>query len=195
MSQMELRFAVAARLTAGIDEVGRGPLAGPVLAAAVILPEHDIPGIADSKRLCAPVRERMAGIVREQAIAWAIGRAEVDEIDRVNIREATFLAMRRAVEGLGVRPARALVDGRDCPPLGCPAEPVVGGDGVVAAIGAASILAKVVRDAEMIALDAEYPGYGFARHKGYGTPEHLAALVALGPCPLHRRSFRPVRAS
>jgi ribonuclease HII len=190
---MQLGFAAAARRPAGVDEVGRGPLAGPVVAAAVILPERAIPGIDDSKRLSPEQRETVAEVIREQAVAWAIGRAEVEEIDRINIRQATFLAMRRAMAGLGVIPDYALVDGRDCPALDCPVEPIIGGDGLVPAIGAASILAKQARDAEMVSLDARYPGYGFARHKGYGTRAHLAALARLGPCPLHRRSFRPVR--
>lgn len=190
---MQLGFAVTARRPAGVDEVGRGPLAGPVVAAAVILPGHAVPGIGDSKRLSPEQRETAAAAIREQAVAWAIGRAEVEEIDRINIRQATFLAMRRAMALLSVVPDYALVDGRDCPGLDCPTEPIIGGDGSVPAIGAASILAKQARDAEMVLLDAQFPGYGFARHKGYGTPEHLAALARLGPCALHRRSFRPVR--
>lgn len=193
MTQMQLGFAAIARRPAGIDEVGRGPLAGPVVAAAVILPEYTIPGIGDSKRLSPKQRETAAVAIRAQAVAWAVGRAEVEEIDRINIRQATFLAMRRALALLRVVPDYALVDGRDCPGLNCPTRPIIGGDASVPAIGAASILAKQARDAEMVLLDAQFPGYGFARHKGYGTPEHLAALARLGPCILHRRSFRPVR--
>ncbi len=192
MEQGGFSFAATA-LTAGVDEVGRGPLAGPVVAAAVILPPGGIDGVADSKSLTAHRREVLAQRVRSEAVAWGLGRAEVDEIDRLNIRQATFLAMRRAVEVLEPAAEFILVDGRDCPPLGCPVEPVIGGDASVPAIGAASILAKQVRDAEMVALDDRYPGYGFARHKGYGTREHIAALGRLGPCPIHRRSFRPVR--
>ncbi|WP_435104720.1 ribonuclease HII [Arhodomonas sp. AD133] len=191
--QSGFSFAAAAQFTAGVDEVGRGPLAGPVVAAAVILPPAGIEGVADSKSLTALRREALAERVRDEALAWAVGRAEVAEIDRLNIRQATFVAMRRAVEALDPAADFALVDGRDCPPLGCPVEPVIGGDASVPAIGAASILAKQLRDAEMVVLDERYPGYGFARHKGYGTREHLAALGRLGPCPIHRRSFRPVR--
>lgn len=183
----------SARRVAGIDEVGRGPLAGAVIAAAVILTETGIAGVTDSKRLTPRRREALSALIRAQAVAWALGRAEVEEIDRLNIREATFLAMRRACEALPVKPARILVDGRDIPALGVPATAIVGGDASIAAIGAASIVAKVARDAELVDMDRRFPGYGFARHKGYGTREHLRALAALGPCPLHRRSFRPVR--
>ncbi len=190
-----LPFAAEARLLAGIDEAGRGPLAGPVVAAAVILdPLRPIPGLADSKVLSEPRREELAAVIRERALAWAIGRAEVGEIERLNILQATLLAMQRAVVGLEPCPDHALVDGNQCPVLPCTVEPVVGGDATVAAISAASILAKVVRDTEMVALDAEHPGYGFAAHKGYGTAAHLEALRRLGPCPAHRRSFAPVKA-
>lgn len=183
----------SASLIAGIDEVGRGPLAGAVVAAAVILPETGIPGVTDSKRLTPRRRETLAYRIRQEALAWSLGRAEVEEIDRLNIRQATFLAMRRALEGLSPGPHSVLVDGRDEPSLGVPVTAMVGGDGLVAVIGAASIVAKVARDAELAEMDSRYPGYGFARHKGYGTREHLDALRRLGPCALHRRSFRPVR--
>ncbi|SRR5690554_4347274 len=193
--QAELNLVFeAARYVAGVDEVGRGPLAGPVVAAAVILdPKRPIEGLTDSKLLTARARAGLEQEIREHCLAWALGRAEVEEIDRLNILQATFLAMRRAVEALPLPADHVLVDGKLCPPLGVTVEAVVGGDRTVAAISAASILAKEARDREMIALDAEYPGYGFAKHKGYGTREHLAALRALGPTALHRRSFRPVR--
>lgn len=181
-------------LVAGVDEVGRGPLAGPVCAAAVILdPARPIAGLADSKKLSAARRERLDGQIREQSLAWAIAWSSVEEIDRINILQASLLAMQRAVAALGVRPGRVLVDGNRCPDFGCAAEAIVGGDGSVASIAAASIIAKVARDAEMLRLALEYPDYGFARHKGYPTAEHLSALRRLGPCPLHRRSFGPVR--
>ncbi len=180
---------------AGVDEAGRGPWAGPVVAAAVVL-RAPIPGVTDSKRLTARARERAAPVIRGQAVAWAVGRAEVEEIDALNIRQATFLAMRRALAGVSASllVAEALVDGREVPDeLPCPARPVVGGDAAEPAIAAASVLAKTQRDAEMVALDERYPGYGFARHKGYGTAAHRQALEARGACPIHRRSFAPVR--
>jgi ribonuclease HII len=181
-------------LVAGVDEVGRGPLAGPVVAAAVILdPARPIVGLADSKKLSEARREALAPIIREQALAWALGRAEVEEIDAINILQASLLAMRRAVLALSVAPEFALIDGNRCPKLPCPAEAVVKGDSRVAAISAASIIAKVARDHEMVALDAQYPGYGLAGHKGYPSPAHLAALQQLGVTPIHRRSFAPVR--
>jgi ribonuclease HII len=179
---------------AGIDEVGRGPLAGAVVAAAVILPEGcTIVGLADSKLLTAARREALAERIRNEAVAWALGRAEVEEIDRINILQATFLAMQRAVAALTVQPVHALVDGNQCPRLPCTVQAIVGGDGSVAAISAASIVAKVARDREMVELDGRYPGYGLADHKGYSTAFHLAALERLGPTPIHRRSFAPVR--
>jgi len=180
--------------TAGVDEAGRGPLAGPVIAAAVILPDgHGLSGLADSKQLSEARREALATQIRDVAVAWSIGRAEVDEIDRLNILQASLLAMRRAVEGLTVRPRRALIDGNRCPELDCPAEAIVKGDATVPAISAASILAKVTRDQEMLSLDERYPQYQFARHKGYPTRLHLQALAEHGVSPVHRRTFGPVR--
>ena len=181
-------------LIAGIDEAGRGPLAGPVVAAAVILdPERPIDGLRDSKLLTALQRTRLAAEIRAYALAWAVAEADVAEIDDLNILQATLVAMRRAVLALGMAPGEALVDGNCCPALPCPARAIVGGDRDVAAISAASILAKTVRDLQLIDLDRVYPVYGFARNKGYGTPEHLAALLRHGPCPAHRKSFSPVR--
>jgi ribonuclease HII len=179
----------------GIDEAGRGPLAGPVVAAAVILdPGRRIDGLRDSKVLKPERREELALCVRERAIAWAVAEASVEEIDALNILQATLLAMRRAVDALTVTPEYALVDGNQMPRLPIPGRAIVAGDALEPAISAASILAKTARDAMMRAFDAQHPGYGFARHMGYGTPEHLDCLQRLGPCPLHRRSFAPVRA-
>ncbi|MBL8469117.1 ribonuclease HII [Methyloversatilis discipulorum] len=182
---------------AGVDEAGRGPLCGPVYAAAVILdPARPIDGLNDSKKLSEKKREALAPLIRERALAWAVGIATVEEIDRLNILHATMLAMRRAVEGLAVRPDQVLIDGNRVPPgLSVPARAIVGGDASEAAISAASILAKTGRDQEMMALAALYPQYGIARHKGYPTAEHLAALRAHGPSPIHRRSFAPVAQS
>lgn len=183
-------------LIAGVDEAGRGPLAGPVLAAAVVLNPHDvIDGLRDSKQMTATERERLAALIRERAYAWSLGRADADDIDRLNILQATLLAMARAVAGLSTRPRHVMVDGLHCPNLSCSVEAVVGGDRRFASISAASILAKVTRDAEMVALDSRYPQYGFRRHKGYPTLEHREALRRHGPCPFHRRSFAPVRAA
>jgi ribonuclease HII len=180
-------------LIAGIDEAGRGPLAGPVVAAAVILdPGRRIRGLADSKLLTPERREELAIRIRERAIAWATGQADVDEIDTINILHATMLAMRRAVEALPVPPEEALVDGDRCPDLVCRVRAIVKGDRDVKPISAASIIAKTTRDAMLVELDRLYPLYGFAQHKGYATPEHLAALLAHGPCAVHRRSFAPV---
>jgi ribonuclease HII len=182
------------RLLAGVDEVGRGPLAGPVVAAAVILdPGFAIAGLADSKCLSEKRREQLAGEIRAHALAWALGRAEVEEIDRINILQASLLAMRRAVQALDPQPDYALIDGNRCPQLGCPAEAVIKGDARIAAISAASIIAKVARDQEMRELEACYPGYGLAGHKGYPSKAHLEALQRLGVTPIHRRSFGPVR--
>ncbi len=178
----------------GVDEVGRGPLAGPVVAAAVILdPRRPIPGLDDSKKLTEKRREALYDEILEKALAWSLGRAEVEEIDRINILRASLLAMKRAVAGLAVTPGHALVDGNRLPELPCSAEAIVGGDGSVACISAASIIAKVSRDREMVALDARYPGYGLARHKGYPTRAHMEALGTLGVTEIHRRSFAPVR--
>ena len=179
---------------AGVDEVGRGPLAGDVVAAAVVLdPARPIPGLRDSKKLSESRREALAEAIREHAAAWAIARATVAEIDELNILQASLLAMRRAVEALDPQPGYVLVDGNRLPVWHYASEPVVRGDDRVPAIAAASILAKVQRDAELVALETRYPGYGFARHKGYATAEHLEALQVLGVTPVHRRSFAPVR--
>lgn len=180
-------------LVAGVDEAGRGPLAGPVVAAAVILDERNpVSGLADSKKLSPARREQLFDDIRARALCCSIAEASVEEIDRLNILQATLLAMRRAVEGLRLRPAKVLVDGNRLPPLDVLAEAIVKGDAKIAAISAASILAKVHRDRWCIELDRAYPQYGFAGHKGYGTAEHLAALKAHGACPQHRRSFSPV---
>jgi ribonuclease HII len=180
-------------IVAGIDEAGRGPLAGPVVAAAVILdPGWPITGLRDSKLLSERQRDRLAADIRLHAVAWSVGEADVAEIDQLNILQATMLAMRRAFEGLSVRPAEAWIDGNRCPELGCAMRAIVKGDRDVAVISAASILAKTVRDAMLVELDGRYPAYGFAHNRGYGTPEHLAALARHGPCPAHRRSFAPV---
>ena len=182
------------KLVCGVDEVGRGPLAGPVVAAAVVLdPARGIEGLADSKKLAPARREALYLEIRKKALAWSLGRAEVEEIDRLNILQASLLAMRRAVEALPLAVDHALVDGNRLPELPCSAEAIVGGDGIEPCISAASILAKVSRDREMVELDRLYPGYGLARHKGYPTRAHLEALRALGASEIHRRSFGPVR--
>ena len=187
--------------TAGVDEAGRGPLAGPVVAAAVILDRRrPIRGIADSKALCAEVREELSGKIRERCIAFGIGWSDACEIDAINILQATMLAMRRALLALRCVPAHVIVDGDRCPNLGglaidCSIEAVIDGDAQVSCVGAASIIAKVARDQYMRELCGRYPGYGFSAHKGYGTPEHLDALRRLGPSPVHRRSFAPVQSS
>lgn len=192
--QLGLDFNLVEDLVAGVDEVGRGPLCGPVVTAAVILdPSRPILGLNDSKKLSEARREALFEEIREKALAWCIARAEVEEIDRLNILHATMLAMQRAVEGLSVIPRLALIDGNRCPKLAVPCAPVVKGDSQVPAIAAASILAKVSRDREMVELDRVYPGYGMAGHKGYPTAVHLEALSRLGPTPIHRRSFAPVR--
>lgn len=184
-------------LTAGVDEVGRGPLAGSVVAAAVILdPEKTIAGLNDSKLLTPKKREILAAQIKASCLAWALGRAEVAEIDEINILQASLLAMRRALESLHVRPTHVLVDGIHLPKLSFAVtalKAIIGGDRLIPAISAASIIAKVARDQEMVELDALYPGYGFAQHKGYGTKQHLAALQELGASSLHRRSFSPVK--
>ncbi|MCE2944248.1 MAG: ribonuclease HII [Lysobacteraceae bacterium] len=180
---------------AGVDEAGRGPLAGPVAVAAVVLdPARRIDGLRDSKAIPEARREVLFPRIQSDALAFAIVLVHADEIDRLNILQATMAGMRRAVAALAVPPSRVLVDGNRVPSgLGVEAEAIVKGDAKIAAISAASILAKVARDRWMLALDAEHPGYGFAAHKGYPTPEHLDALRRLGPCPAHRRSFAPVR--
>jgi len=180
-------------LVAGVDEAGRGPLAGPVVAAAVILDDlRPIAGLNDSKKLSAARREKLFDEIRAKALCCSIAQASVEEIDEINILQATLLAMRRAVEGLRLKPAKVLVDGNRLPVLDVLAEAIVKGDATVPAISAASILAKVTRDRWCAELDAQYPQYGFATHKGYGTAEHLAALLAHGACPEHRKTFAPV---
>ncbi|KLU61074.1 ribonuclease HII [Peptococcaceae bacterium CEB3] len=180
-------------LVAGLDEAGRGPLAGPVFAAACILPARfRLPGLNDSKLLSVKKREALFPLIQAQALAWAVAEASVEEIDSLNILQATKLAMVRAVDALRVKPHYLLIDALELP-LALPQRGLIGGDRLSASIAAASILAKVERDKLMERLDALYPGYGFARHKGYGTREHLQALQELGPCPAHRRSFAPVR--
>ncbi len=181
---------------AGVDEAGRGPLAGDVIAAAVILPaDACLPGLRDSKQVSHARRPQLAAAVREQARGWALGRASVEEIDRLNILQASLLAMHRAVQALNLVPDLVLVDGNRCPVWRYSSVAVVRGDALVPAISAASVLAKVARDEEMKLLDRQYPEYGFALHKGYPTAAHLAALARFGPCPIHRRSFAPVRAA
>ena len=180
----------------GVDEAGRGALAGPVFAAAVMLNRRrPIQGIKDSKQLSAKRREELAALIRRRAVAFSVGRAEVEEIDALNILQASLLAMARAVAGLSAAPDRILVDGNRTPELDLdvPVLAVVRGDALLPPISAGGILAKTARDAEMRRLDALHPGYGFARHKGYGTQQHLTGLAALGPSPIHRRSFAPVR--
>lgn len=181
-------------LIAGVDEVGRGPLAGDVVAAAVILdPQNPIVGLNDSKKLSERKREYLSEQIKNNAKAWSVARASVAEIDELNILQASLLAMTRAVDGLGLQPDHVLVDGNKLPNWSYSSEAIVQGDGSVAEISAASILAKVTRDREMVALEALYPGYGFAGHKGYPTKLHMAALADLGPCLIHRTSFAPVK--
>ncbi|MEP7245696.1 MAG: ribonuclease HII [Gammaproteobacteria bacterium] len=190
--------ALRIRRVAGVDEAGRGPLAGPVVAAAVILdPRRPIRGLADSKVLTAEERDILAPKIRERALAYAVGWADRDEIDCLNILQATFLAMRRALLRLPVCPTHIEVDGNQLPriddlKLGCTVKAIIGGDATRSSISAASILAKTTRDALMKRMDTHYPGFNFTSHKGYGTPEHLEALAIRRPCPLHRRSFQPV---
>jgi ribonuclease HII len=188
-------------LVAGVDEAGRGPLAGPVVAAAVILdPSRRIRGIADSKLLAPDVREKLEARIKDRCVAFGLGWADPAEIDAINILQATMQAMRRALQALQCHPAHVIVDGDRCPSLeglsiDCTIEAVVAGDARVTCIGAASILAKTARDRYMCELASRFPGYGFEHHKGYGTPEHLAALRRLGPSPVHRRSFAPVQSA
>ncbi len=193
---LSLSFFTTATRVCGVDEAGRGPLAGPVYAAAVILdPGRPIRGLRDSKVLPAATRERLAERIREKAMAWSVAFASVEEIDAINILQASLLAMRRAVDGLSVTPEHVLVDGNQLPRWQHPCEAVVQGDSKVAAISAASILAKTARDAVMRALHDEHPQYGFDRHVGYATPQHLSSLALHGASPIHRRSFAPVRAA
>ncbi len=195
MNEMDDLFAPPPELIAGVDEAGRGPLAGPVAVAAVILdPTRTIDGLDDSKKLTEARREALAPLIRERALAWHIEFVEADEIDHLNILQATLAGMRRALLGLTTAPSLARIDGNRLPKdLPCPAEALIGGDALDPAIMAASILAKTARDARLRDLDLEFPQYGFARHKGYPSPGHLAALREHGPCPAHRRSYAPVR--
>jgi ribonuclease HII len=193
MTAADLFEGTAGHLVAGVDEVGRGPLAGDVVAAAVILAESHPDGVTDSKMLTPERREVLAERIRDEAVSWALGRATVAEIDELNILQASLLAMRRAVEALPIQPSLVLVDGNRLPKWPYEARAIVKGDLTEPSIGAASILAKVQRDGEMMALNQQYPGYGFDRHKGYPTKVHLAALEQLGVCPAHRKSFGPVR--
>lgn len=180
---------------AGVDEAGRGPLAGPVVAAAVILdPENPIEGLKDSKKLSAAKRVQLAETIKIRALAWALGRADVEEIDRINILQASMKAMQRAVEALQTRPVRVLVDGNCCPVLSVPVEAIIKGDDLIPAISAASILAKVARDLEMLMLHSQFPEYCFDQHKGYPTKLHIARLEAHGICLHHRMSYAPVQA-
>lgn len=192
--QLSSDVEIPAGRVAGVDEAGRGPLAGPVVAGAVILDPHNpVEGLRDSKKLTELRRERLYEEIMEKAQAWAVGRAEVEEIDRINILQASMLAMQRAVRALQPAAEFALIDGNRCPELPCPAKYVVKGDSLVAAISAASIMAKVTRDREMVELDAVYPGYGLASHKGYPSKAHVEAIGKLGVLPIHRRTFAPVR--
>ena len=192
--QSDFEFQATGQRLAGVDEVGRGPLAGPVVAAAVILdPDRPVEGLKDSKKLSERRREELAWQIRERALAWSLGRAEVHEIDRINILQASLLAMQRAVAALSLAPGLVLVDGNRCPRCDYPSQAVVRGDALVPAISAASIIAKVSRDREMVELDSRYPGYGLAKHKGYPSKAHLEALQTLGVTPIHRRSYAPVR--
>jgi ribonuclease HII len=191
---MELFDNIDGVVMAGVDEVGRGPLAGPVIAAAVILdPENPIRGLMDSKKISEKKRNILAIEIREKALTWAIGRAEHDEIDSINILQASLLAMKRAVESLSIKPELVMVDGLHCPDISYKVEAVIKGDSKVPAISAASIIAKVARDNEMIALDSQFPGYGFSQHKGYPTKMHVTALKELGVSSIHRKSFAPVK--
>ncbi|NVJ65121.1 MAG: ribonuclease HII [Gammaproteobacteria bacterium] len=179
---------------AGADEVGRGPLAGPVVAAAVILdPNNPIEGLADSKKLSEAKREQLAIEIKEKALAWSIARSEIEEIDQINILQASLLAMKRAVEDLTPAPTLALIDGNKLPDLKIAMEAIIKGDSKEACISAASIIAKVARDTEMVEMDKLYPGYGFAKHKGYPTKQHREAIQELGITPIHRRSYAPVQ--
>lgn len=183
-------------LVAGVDEAGRGPWAGPVTAGAVILPAQlsiELQALDDSKKLSQKQRQQLADLIKQQAIAWSVVHISVAEIDRLNILQATLLGMRQAIEALSVQPQKALIDGKQIPDLSIPAEAIVGGDGKVAAISAASILAKTTRDELMQQLDQQFPNYGFAQHKGYGTKQHQQALRDLGVCSIHRKSYAPIK--
>lgn len=193
MQTSDLFQVSSGSIVAGVDEVGRGPLAGDVVAAAVILGDSPPVGLTDSKALSPLQRERLAETIRLEAVSWSLGRATVAEIDELNILQASLLAMRRAVEALSVQPSLVLVDGNHLPRWSYEARAIVKGDLIEPAISAASIVAKVARDGEMVTLDGQYPGYGFATHKGYPTKAHLAALASLGASPVHRRSFGPVK--
>ncbi|WP_455366885.1 ribonuclease HII [Kaarinaea lacus] len=194
MEQQFINYYRKARIVAGVDEVGRGPLAGPVVTAAVILDEHNpINGLTDSKKLSEQKREALAEEIKEKSIAWSLGRAEVHEIDKLNILQASLLAMQRAIASLSPLPDYVLVDGNRCPNFHCPAEAIVKGDLYVPMISAASIIAKVARDHEMHELDKQFPGYGLHSHKGYPTKAHIAALERLGVTSIHRRSYGPVK--
>ena len=187
-------FNTNRQMIAGVDEVGRGPLCGAVVTAAVILdPDNRIEGLMDSKKLTEKKREALAVEIKEKALSWALGRSEVEEIDRINILQASLVAMSRAVANLSIEPELVLVDGNKCPEVPYPVEAIIKGDGLIEAISAASIIAKVARDHEMVALDKVYPGYGLAQHKGYPTAKHRAALIELGVTDIHRRSYKPVR--
>ena len=191
---MDSQIKTRPLLVAGVDEVGRGPLAGPVVAAAVILdPEKPIEGLADSKKLTEKRREMLAAEIKEKALSWSICRAEVEEIDRINILQASLLAMKRSVESLSHQPELALIDGNHCPQLDCAMEAIIKGDSKEPAISAASILAKVARDTEMVEMEQKYPGYGFAKHKGYPTKQHREAIIELGITDIHRKSYAPVQ--
>ena len=182
-------------LIAGVDEVGRGPLAGPVITAAVILPEQfDLPGLTDSKKLSVKRREELTSAIEQQALCWAIGEANIEEIDELNILHATMLAMKRSVAGLSIQPDKILVDGNRAPDFGIPAQTIIGGDGLEASISAASIIAKVWRDKIMTDYAKQYPRYGFDRNSGYPTKQHREALQEFGITPIHRLSFAPVKA-
>lgn len=190
LTMWEIEDSLGLRVICGVDEAGRGPLAGPVCAAAVILPEHlQIPGLTDSKKLSDKKRRELFPIIQEQAVAYGIGLASETEIDEINILQATFLAMRRALDQLGVRPEIALIDGNRETDFGLPVKTVVKGDSLSANIAAASVLAKVTRDNIMVELAQQYPEYGFEIHKGYGTKAHYEALRTYGPCPIHRKTF------
>ena len=195
-SHRNRKYAMTLLLSAGVDEAGRGPLVGSVFAAAVILPEHyDLPKLTDSKKLSEKRRDELAAMIKAQAVAWCVASANPREIHELNILHATMLAMKRAVQGLAVRPQKVWIDGNRVPPdLGIAAEAVVKGDSKIMEISAASVLAKTARDAEMYALAERYPQYGFDKHKGYGTAQHLAALQQFGVLPEHREDFAPVRA-